>query len=357
MGRQLTHSYLTRVLNYDPDTGSFSWRIDIPKKIKAGMPAGSVNRNKRSIGLNGESHFCHRLAWFYVHGAWPDGYIVPINGDFLDCRIANLKCEARAETVARSAARVTSTSGVKGVSWDTKRRKWIASVRINYRQFNLGGFNTIEEAAAACEAAKANAPVADQATLQEKREELALVARQRRAYKRAIDNAGNCAWPSFESFVADVGVPPRDGSILVPLDASCPVGPGNYTWAKPARYNKKTAEGRLSATREWRTHNYERYRAHGLRKSFGLEIHEYQEMHDRQNGLCACCGQPERGLRGGFPIKLAVDHNHTTGEIRALLCGDCNKGIGYFREDADRLRKAAAYLEHHAEKSKSKAAA
>jgi len=356
MARRLTSDYLHKVLNYDPQSGSFAWRVDIPKRIKAGMPAGSVTNGKKSIVINGENHAAHRLAWFYVHGAWPDGYVVPTNGDFLDCRIDNLMVQTRGEVSARSRPR-NQSSGVKGVSWKSRDRKWAASIHINYRQINLGTFDTIEDAAKAYDEARRNIPKPDEVTLQKRRAEVARIARLRRLYNSTFDQNGNSMWPTFKSFVDEVREPPSDGSIIVPIDASQPVGPGNFTWARRARHDKLTKEGRRAYSRDHRAANYDMHRRNGLRKSFGLELHEYQEMHDRQNGLCACCGQPERGLRGGFPIKLAVDHNHTTGEIRALLCGDCNKGIGYFREDPDRLRKAAAYLEHHAEKSRHQFAA
>lgn len=57
-----------------------------------------------------------------------------------------------------------------------------------------------------------------------------------------------------------------------------------------------------------------------------------------QGCRCAICGSP-RGARS-----LHVDHDHTTGKVRALLCGNCNKGIGNFQEDPDLLLAAAMYV-------------
>ena len=57
-----------------------------------------------------------------------------------------------------------------------------------------------------------------------------------------------------------------------------------------------------------------------------------------QNSVCAICGRKSENL-------LTVDHDHTTGIIRGLLCKACNTGLGYFHDDPDSLRKAASYLE------------
>jgi hypothetical protein len=61
-----------------------------------------------------------------------------------------------------------------------------------------------------------------------------------------------------------------------------------------------------------------------------------------QGGRCAICGKVPRSRR------LAVDHDHKTGEVRGLLCasGDfgCNKGLGYFNDDPELLRRAYEYL-------------
>ena len=77
--------------------------------------------------------------------------------------------------------------------------------------------------------------------------------------------------------------------------------------------------------------------------SYGLTLAELQTLIEQQEHVCALCGSTGRGYTRG--IKLHVDHCHRTGRGRGLLCGDCNTALGRFRDDPDRLRAAAAYLE------------
>lgn len=92
-------------------------------------------------------------------------------------------------------------------------------------------------------------------------------------------------------------------------------------------------------TREWWAADPERGKDLNRRK-FGLRPGEYTAMNVAQGGACACCGDIPTGRNG-----LAVDHCHRTGRVRALLCGNCNLGLGNFQDDPDRLRKALIYLE------------
>lgn len=71
----------------------------------------------------------------------------------------------------------------------------------------------------------------------------------------------------------------------------------------------------------------------------GLTNAEYNNLLNKQNHRCAICKQPPTIKR------LAVDHCHTTGKVRGLLCFNCNVGLGKFREDTALLRKAVVYLE------------
>lgn len=78
-----------------------------------------------------------------------------------------------------------------------------------------------------------------------------------------------------------------------------------------------------------------------IKHKYGLSASEYAAMLARQGGHCASCGGDPDG-RG-----LAVDHDHATGAVRELLCHPCNQGIGHFRDDPERMRLAAAYIERH----------
>lgn len=97
-----------------------------------------------------------------------------------------------------------------------------------------------------------------------------------------------------------------------------------------------------------RCHANERYARNGkpwhnrsIRRKFGLTAGQYDAMLTEQAGVCALCGRANPDGR-----RLAVDHNHETGEVRGLLCGWCNRGIGLFRDNADLLRKAATYIDN-----------
>lgn len=75
-----------------------------------------------------------------------------------------------------------------------------------------------------------------------------------------------------------------------------------------------------------------------LRKMFSLTSADYDRILEHQGGVCYICGRPPKNVR------LAVDHDHKTGLIRGLLCWTCNSGLGKWKDDPDRLLRAASYL-------------
>ena len=79
-------------------------------------------------------------------------------------------------------------------------------------------------------------------------------------------------------------------------------------------------------------------RTYHLRRRYGITAEDADAMLERQEGLCAIC----RAAPAAH-----VDHDHETGAVRALLCFNCNGGLGQFRDDPDVLRAAAEYVEHH----------
>lgn len=78
-----------------------------------------------------------------------------------------------------------------------------------------------------------------------------------------------------------------------------------------------------------------------IRRHYGMELDDYHALLKRQNGVCAICKQPPNAQR----TRLSVDHDHTTGRVRGLLCSSCNFAIGLMREDPARLRRAMDYLQ------------
>lgn len=82
-----------------------------------------------------------------------------------------------------------------------------------------------------------------------------------------------------------------------------------------------------------------------LKREFHITLEEFRKVLAYQGGGCAICGKKLN--KKGKPLLLAVDHCHTTGLVRGVLCWPCNKGIAVFQDDVDRLRKAALYFEHN----------
>jgi len=81
-------------------------------------------------------------------------------------------------------------------------------------------------------------------------------------------------------------------------------------------------------------------------KRYGITRLDYNNLYENQRGLCSICGKEEIStLRSVKKKVLAVDHCHTTGKVRGLLCSNCNRGLGHFQESSDILRKAIDYLE------------
>jgi hypothetical protein len=76
---------------------------------------------------------------------------------------------------------------------------------------------------------------------------------------------------------------------------------------------------------------------------FGLTVQEYGEILNRQGNVCAICHKPGTG-GNGIIRKLVVDHCHKSGFVRGLLCGACNRGLGFFRDNATALESAASYI-------------
>ena len=114
--------------------------------------------------------------------------------------------------------------------------------------------------------------------------------------------------------------------------------------------NKRCLEGRTyectSCRNEYmggiyKQETYNTKRKHLLKKNYGMTLEDYNKMWIEQSGKCAICGKHEQEL----DTVLCVDHCHTTGKVRGLLCSKCNAGIGLLQDDFNVVLSAAKYLE------------
>ena len=84
-----------------------------------------------------------------------------------------------------------------------------------------------------------------------------------------------------------------------------------------------------------------------LQRDYNISFEHLLQMFENQNGCCFIC-KTSLVLLGDSKTKhqtACVDHNHTTGKIRGLLCNSCNRGLGLFKDNITLLRLAANYLE------------
>lgn len=91
----------------------------------------------------------------------------------------------------------------------------------------------------------------------------------------------------------------------------------------------------------------ERYRAdpsqaknRQLKHKYGITMDDYEALLAEQDCKCGVCGVDLSTVK-----RSCIDHSHTTGKVRGVLCGHCNLGIGHLRDDPERLRAAIEYLE------------
>jgi hypothetical protein len=147
----LTAEILRELLDYDPETGVFTWL--------AGRRAGKIAGGFRSDGYHtisiGSSrrYFAQRLAFLYVYGRWPAEDVDHIDGNPSNNAIVNLREATRSQNLQNKRSRSNTSSGLKGVTW--QGRKWVARIKRDGRNDYLGSFKTAEEAHAAyCAAAR-----------------------------------------------------------------------------------------------------------------------------------------------------------------------------------------------------------
>lgn len=146
----LSQERLREVLKYCWVSGKFSW-LGRGKGRVTGEVAGCTSKvGYTVIRIDGVLYQAHRLAIFYIYGAWPEYDVDHKNGVRTDNRLDNLRCATRGENLQNQrTAKPFNRSGLLGVIWSSQASKWMARVTHNGKQHHVGTFDTPEEAHAA----------------------------------------------------------------------------------------------------------------------------------------------------------------------------------------------------------------
>lgn len=107
------------------------------------------------------------------------------------------------------------------------------------------------------------------------------------------------------------------------------------------KYNNKPE--RKQAMKDYYQRNKDKAKNRMLIRNYGITLDEYNEMLENQNGQCYICGK-HHSLQ---TKSLSVDHCHKTGNVRRLLCSNCNTSLGLLKEDIDRVKKMIRYIEEN----------
>ncbi len=114
--------------------------------------------------------------------------------------------------------------------------------------------------------------------------------------------------------------------------------------AEIVRARRATPEGQAvhrAASKRWREANKERHADNNAKWKYGVEHGTYDTMLAAQDGKCAICGTTDPGNRTG---RFAIDHCHNSNQVRGLLCDQCNRGLGMFKDNTSAIQNAIDYL-------------
>lgn len=141
------------LLDYNPETGDFIWKVRRGGKAKLGESAGCISNGYVVLKILSRKLYAHRVAWLIFYGDWPDGEIDHIDNNKSNNSIKNLRLANRSENCSNKKRRSDNSSGYKGVR--PMGMKWRADIMKDGKSYKLGVFGSKKDAYAAyCEAAR-----------------------------------------------------------------------------------------------------------------------------------------------------------------------------------------------------------
>lgn len=142
----------------------------------------------------------------------------------------------------------------------------------------------------------------------------------------------------FYQFVQDMGERPSPQHRLYRKDLSLGYSKDNCYWGESI-----PCKDRAEWMREYRKQNPDKFKGYELKRRLNLSLEDYEQMQRQHDNKCAICKESEKDNPS-----LSVDHCHTTGKVRGLLCTRCNRGLGLFKDSQFNLEQAIAYLQQYA---------
>jgi hypothetical protein len=163
----LTVEDIKLLLDYDAITGRLLWK-ERPAWCFASTGSAKAWNTKYcgkeaftaikhgyfSARILGRGYLKHRVIWAFTRGDWPINFIDHINGDTRDNRPENLRDVTRQENARNAAIPINNKSGIVGVRWNKETQKWVAFIKVDFRNIHLGSFGEKDDAAKARKAAE-----------------------------------------------------------------------------------------------------------------------------------------------------------------------------------------------------------
>lgn len=151
----LTQEKLKELLEYNPETGVFTWKKTINSRAMKGYLAGTFdNEGYIVIRINGKAYKSHRLAFLYMLGKFPENLVDHINTIKCDNRWRNLREADGKENQWNSVLRKFNTSSIKNVCWHYDNEKWNVSIKVNGKYAINKYFDSLELAELVAEEAR-----------------------------------------------------------------------------------------------------------------------------------------------------------------------------------------------------------
>jgi hypothetical protein len=150
-----TFDRANELLRYEPETGLFYWKVSLNNKAKAGTEAGTLHsKSYIKIKIDGKKYRAHRVAHLLMTGHWPEGNPEHENRIRHDNRWENIKDLATVyENGGNQGRQSNNRSGLKGVLWYKKTKKWLAHIGCFGKQIHLGYFEDLRLAGLTYDAA------------------------------------------------------------------------------------------------------------------------------------------------------------------------------------------------------------